>query len=111
MPATPTTVMCTFRVRTGHEEDLVALLRREWAALHGAGLVTDISPQLVRGEDDEGRPYYVHIFTWHDADAARSAHDHPEVAAIWREMDAVCEARDGQPAMEFPHVLPMSIGS
>ena len=29
---------------------------------------------------------------------------HPEVIAIWEPMAPLCESREGQPAMWFPHV-------
>lgn len=109
MPATPTTVMATFRVRSGHEEDLVALLRREWNSLHQLGLVADNPPQLFRG-DDGGGPYYVHVFTWHDPEAEAKAPDHPEIAEVWRAIADICEERDGRPAMEFPHVQALAVG-
>ncbi len=109
MPATPTTVMATFRVRPGHEQELVALLRREWSALHRLGLVADIPPQLFRG-DDQGGPYYVHLFTWHDPAAEAKARDEPEIAGLWQTIADLCEERDGRPAMEFPHVHALAVG-
>jgi hypothetical protein len=109
MPAMPTTVMATFRVRPGHEEELVSLLRREWSELHQLGLVADTPPQLFRG-DEEGGPYFVHLFTWHDPEAETKAPDQPGVADLWRAIGDICEERDGRPAMEFPHVQALAVG-
>jgi hypothetical protein len=46
----------------------------------------------------------VKTFTWRSAKAVEAAHQHPEVASLWERMDPLCEARDGRPGMEFPHV-------
>jgi len=98
------TVVCLYRVAPGREADFEALLERHWPALHGLDLVTDDPPRHYRGTEQDGRPLFVEMFEWKDEDAAIAAHEHPEVMAIWEPMDQLCEARDGKPNMEFPHV-------
>lgn len=97
------TVICTFRVRAGAEQAFRQLLDTHWKALHALGMVTDDPPQQFRGEDAQGRPTYVEIFTWKE-DAWNAAHEHPDVQAIWGPMEALVEERDGRPKWEFPHV-------
>ena len=99
-----TTVHCTFRVKAGCEGRFRELQREHWPTLRKLGLATEDEPLVYRGEDAQGRLFFVEIFTWASPEAAPRAHAHPEVMAIWEPLDAVCEARDGQPNMEFPHV-------
>jgi len=99
----PATVICHFRVKASEEKAFLELRERHWPTLRRLDLVTDEPPVLYRGEDAQGRPQYWEIFTWEGGAAAR-AHEHPEVLAIWEPMEAACEARDGRPSVEFPHV-------
>jgi hypothetical protein len=101
------TVICTYRVRGGAEDQFVDLLRRHWSTLHELEFVTGDRPTVLRGVDD---PTYVEIFTWVEGGFAL-AHEHPEVLAIWERMEPLLEDRDGRPKWEFPHYLPQPIGS
>lgn len=98
------TVICTYRVAAGNEEAFRGLLDKHWSTLDRLNLTTDEPTQVFRGEDKEGRPYFVEIFTWISAEAPGIAHQSPEVVAVWEPMAALCEERDGRPSMEFPHV-------
>lgn len=101
---TPEIVLCTYRVRAGQEDALLALCREHDVVLRELDLVTDEPTVCYRGQDDQGRPFLVKTFTWRSAAAVTAAHQHPEVAALWERMDPLCEPRDGRPGMEFPHV-------
>ena len=98
------TVICHYRVKPGKEPEFLELLRRHWPTLRRLGTVTDEPSQVYRGRDERGRPLLWEIFHWKSAAAFEKAHQHPEVLAIWEPMDTLCEARDGRPNMEFPHV-------
>jgi hypothetical protein len=100
----PETVICLYRVAPGHEDQFTRLLERHWPALRALDLVTDEPPQHYRGFEQDGAPLFVEIFQWRSAEAARVAHQHPEVMAIWEPMDKLTEQRKGRPNMEFPHV-------
>ena len=102
--ARPQTVICTYRVRPSQDEAFREQLSRHWPTLRGLGMVTDTPPSLFQGRDAKERPFFVEIFEWKNADTPAKAHEHPEVMAIWETMDTLCESRDGQPNMEFPHV-------
>lgn len=103
------TVICTYRVRSGQEEAFRALLERHWPTLRELGLATAEPPQVFLGRDSEGRPTITEIFSWVDAQAPKTAHESPEVMSVWEPMGALCEARDGRPSMEFPHVERMAL--
>jgi hypothetical protein len=105
----PTTVICLYRVSRGREAAFTSLLERHWPTLRSLELVTDDPPQRYRGAEKNGAPLFVEIFRWKSEEAARIAHEHPEVMAVWEPMDALTEQRDGRPNMEFPHVQPLAL--
>jgi hypothetical protein len=104
-----TTVICLYRVTAGREAAFTSLLKRHWPTLRSLDLVTDQPPRHYQGREQGGAPLFVEIFDWKDEEAARVAHEHPEVMAIWEPMDALTEKRDGRPNMEFPHVRPLAV--
>ena len=99
----PVTAICLYRVRPGRETEFTALLRRHWPTLRKLGLVTSDPARHWLGQEQEGAPLFVEMFEWCDEAASGSAHEHPEVMAIWEPMDALTETRGGRPNMEFPH--------
>ena len=103
------TVICTFRVRAGHEDEMIALCRKHDATLRELGLVTGQPAVLYRGADEAGQPFLVKIFEWKSAAALDAARRHPDVQMQWEAMEPHCEARGGQLSMEFPHVVRVSI--
>lgn len=104
------TVICTYRVRPGREDEFLRLLRRHWPTLRKAGLTTDDTTRVYRRIDENGGPVFIEIFTWKSREAATKAHQTPDVMSVWKPMGELCEERDGRPAMEFPHVQPVEIG-
>jgi hypothetical protein len=103
------TVICLYRVARGNEDEFSRLLARHWPTLHGLGLTTDTAPRHYRGVEQDGAPLFVEIFEWASEGASGSAHEHPEVMAIWEPMDKLTEKRGGRPNMEFPHVQPIHV--
>jgi hypothetical protein len=106
----PVTVICLFRVVRGREAAFTDLLKRHWPTLRSLDLVTSDPPRHYRGAEQGGGPLFVEIFSWKSEEAARLAHQHPEVMAIWEPMGTLTEKRDGRPSMEFPHVQPLALG-
>jgi quinol monooxygenase YgiN len=106
----PSTVHCTYRVKSGNESEFLKLLERHWPTLQRLGCVTDEPARIYRGADERGRPFFVEIFHWKSDDAFARGRQHPEVLAIWEPMDGLCEPRDGRPNMEFPHVEAVTFG-
>ena len=95
-------VVCTYRVKPGREKDFVSLLKRHWPTLKKLGVVLDQPRMALQRRQSDGAPCFVEIFAWKDR-GFEVAHKHPEVLALWEPMEAMCEARGGQPATEFPH--------
>ncbi len=107
--ASPSTCLCTYRVKADKEVEFRELLARHWPKLRELGMATAEPSVIYRGEDEKRRPFYVEIFSWISAGAVEKAHQHPEVMAVWEPMDALCEAREGRPNMEFPQVERVSL--
>lgn len=103
------TVICIYRVREDSQDEFLGLLERHWPTLRSLGLASETPPRHFRGAEQSGEPLFVEIFEWASAEAAGTAHAHPEVMAIWEPMDALTETRDGRPNMEFPHVQPLDV--
>lgn len=104
------TVVCTYRVRRGSEDEFERLLERHLPTLARLGLITEAPTRTLRRHDGDtdGGPEYVEVFDWVSEDAARRASEVPEVIAVWEPMAALCEARDGRAAMEFPSHRPLT---
>jgi hypothetical protein len=96
--------MCIYQVRAGAETDFEALLGKHWPTLKSMELVTDRRSQVFRGVNDDKSVFFVEFIEWLDESAPETAHELPEVAAVWEAMGPLCEARGGKPPMEFPHV-------
>lgn len=104
----PVTSMCIYQIRSGSEQDFEGLLADHWPTLRKHDLVPDESSQIFRGRNDDDTPFFVEILTWCDESCPDSAHECPEVMAIWESMGKHCESRNGKPAMEFPRVEKIS---
>jgi hypothetical protein len=103
-PSTSTITLCRYWVKPDKEAEFRALLERHWPIFTRLGLVADQPPHLIfRGQDGDGRIFYVETFPWKDAQAAGRAHSLPEVAAVWEPMGECCTA------MEFPDVEQIEI--
>lgn len=100
--AKPITVVCSYRVKAGKERQFRKLLDRHWPTLKRLGPVASPPRLIGRGIDKHNRGDFVEVFAWKDEKAVRSAHTFPDLMSIWEPMEALCEARGGRPAMEFP---------
>lgn len=100
------TVIATYQVKPGKENDLVKVLAKHWATIHKLGLVLDQPHLVFRGQDDSGKTFFVEILTWDDAETPD--HAPAEVRAIWREMEPLVESRLGHGPIEFPEVHPLT---
>jgi hypothetical protein len=79
-------VLCIYRVKDGKESAFRPLLEKHWSTLNGIGLVTSEPAQWFLSRDKNKRTCFVEIFEWKDADAPQTAHELPEVMAIWEPM-------------------------
>jgi hypothetical protein len=80
-------VFALYRPHAGKDPDLRRLIDQHVPALRRLELVTDRAPLLLKAADGT----YVEIFEWASASAARTAHEHPEVARIWDAMETVAD--------------------
>lgn len=101
------TVIATFRVRAGQEAPFQRLALKHGPTLQSLGFTNGEPSLLFRGKEKGGGTLFVEVFTWKDRSSVDTAHEHPEVAAIWEAMEPLLEARDGHPKWEFPHVEPV----
>jgi hypothetical protein len=99
-----------YRVKAGGEEKFTDVLRRHSATLRSLGLISERPVEaFVGAERDVEGPLFVEIFEWADARAARLAHTHPQVTALWETIGELCESRGGRPMFEFPSVAPLDL--
>lgn len=96
--------LCTYRVKEGREEEFLSHLRGHWPVLHHFGLVSTDLHLMLRGAEQDGKPFFVEVLSWSSPEGPKLAEQLPEVLRIWEPMGKLCEARRGLPPMEFPIV-------
>jgi hypothetical protein len=79
-------VIVAYRPKPGQEAALLALLRDHLPFLRRLGLATARPPMAMRGADG----VIVEVFEWAPG-AIASAHENPEVLALWGRYAAVCD--------------------
>jgi hypothetical protein len=97
----PETVLLRFQAKAGAEDDLARVIARHWKTARDLKLVNDTPHVTVRGAEN-GKIYFVDIFTWRDGSIPDSAP--PAIQAIWAEMNKLVEARGGKPGIEIAEV-------
>ena len=80
-------VIVGYRPKPEKDAELRALLATHVSRLRDFGFVTDRPPVLMQSGDGS----YVEVFEWVSMKAIDKAHTHPEVLAIWKEFEAVCD--------------------
>lgn len=93
----PETVLITFHVQKGHEEEMKKTLSEAWQAYKRLDMVLPQTHVILQGNEN-GLPYFVEILTWKDHDIPD--HMPPEVQAIWKHMNAICEKRGDKPPID-----------
>jgi hypothetical protein len=103
----PVMMHCVYRPKQGQEEALFALVKKHWPVLKRAGLTTDRPVLVYRAADKRtGRPFFIEVFEWRDEKSSGTAHQLPEVMAIWEPMGPMIE---GGPSPELAIVEPVSV--
>ena len=91
--------LCRYWVKPEKEAEFRQLLKRHWPTFTKLGLVVEKPPHLIfRGQNKDGRIFFVETFAWKNPEAMKRAHSLPEVAAVWEPMGNCCTE------MEFPSV-------
>lgn len=93
----PETVHITFHVQAGHEEEMKRVLSEAWQAYTQLDMVLP-NPHVVLQGSESGKPYFVEILMWKDHDIPD--HMPPQVQAIWKRMNAICEKRGDKPPID-----------
>lgn len=101
------TVHSVAHVKAGHDAEYARLSADTWALYTRLGLVLDHPHIVLRGADENGRPYFVEIFTWKSPDIPD--HAPPAVRAMWKQLEQLCETRDGRPGIDFEAVTPVDL--
>jgi hypothetical protein len=94
------TVVATFHVQVGKENEFLKAMQQNWPTMLRLGLVLPQPHMLLQGTENNGKPVFIEILTWVDHDAAD--HVPAEVQKVWEHLQAVCESRGGRPAIEIP---------
>lgn len=89
--SSPVRVLCIYRVKNGKEAEFKPLLEKHWPTLDSVGLVTDEPARWYSSKDKKNRHCYIEIFEWKDGAAPQTAHELPEVMAVWEPMGALVE--------------------
>ncbi len=78
--------IAAYRPKRGKEQQLREVLKDHLPILRKEGLVTDRPPYLMRAADGT----FVEVFEWKSAAAIETAHENPQVRAMWARFEAAC---------------------
>jgi hypothetical protein len=98
----PETMLVSYHVKPGQEAAFQDALARTWAIYRRDKLVLARPHLVVREKDDAGRTRFVESFTWVSHNAPDNAP--PDVKAIWKELESLCEPRDGKKGIDGSEV-------
>ena len=80
-------VIVAYRPKSGHEAELLDLVRSRVPTLRKEDLVTDRVPVIVRAKDGT----IIEVSEWKSQQAIEEAHKNPRVLAMWDKFFAVCD--------------------
>ena len=102
-------VIVAYRPKAGSEDALMTLLRDHVPYLRQLGLVTERPALAMRSKDG----VFVEVFEWEQG-AIATAHEHPDVQALWARYAEVCDyvpLKELHEAAElFAHFEPIDLG-
>ena len=99
---TPETMLVSYHVKPGKEAAFQDALARSWAVCRREKLVVARPHLVVREKDDAGRTRFVESFTWVSHAAPDNAP--PELKVRWKELESLCEPRDGKNGIDGSEV-------
>ncbi|HEY3887418.1 MAG TPA: hypothetical protein VGL73_02515 [Caulobacteraceae bacterium] len=104
-------VFALYRPHAEKDAALRRLIARHIPALRRLELITDRPSILARAGDGT----YVEVFEWVSETAARTAHDHPDIAEIWDGMEQVADFTTlsglAEAQRAFTHFEPVELSS
>jgi hypothetical protein len=105
----PEIVFALYRPHAGKGEELLRAVAKHYPVLRKLELITDRAPVISRAEDGT----IIEVFEWFSGEAARQAHEHPEIAAVWEDMGKVADiatlASLAEATERFPHFEPVEL--
>lgn len=91
-PEAPVHNIVTYVPKPGKEAELLALVKKHEPALRSVGLVTSEPFRVWKAFDiRKKRVQFVEHFVWKDGHASNTAHQTPEVMAVWEPMGPILE--------------------
>src|SRR3954451_9684641 len=80
-------VIVAYRSKSGHEQELLELVRGRVPTLLKEGLVTDRAPVIMRAKDGT----IIEVSEWKSHQAIEEAHRNPRVLAMWDKFFLLCD--------------------
>jgi quinol monooxygenase YgiN len=80
-------VIVAYRPKSGHEKELLEIVRNRVPTLLKEGLVTGRAPVIMRAKDGT----IIEVSEWKSHQAIEEAHRNPRVLAMWDKFFAVCD--------------------
>ena len=91
-PQVPVANIVTYVPKPGKEAELPALVKNHEPALRKVGLVTADPFKVWKAVNiRKGRVSFIEYFVWKDGNASDTAHQTPEVMAVWEPMGPILE--------------------
>jgi hypothetical protein len=100
--STPETVLVTYHVKSGQEDDFQHVLADVWAFYRRERLVFAEPHVIARADDGPGNSRFIELFTW----VSHSAPEHvpPTVGKLWDQLQSLCESRDNHSGIDITEV-------
>lgn len=90
----PIDMVVIYRAKRGQEDALLTLVQSHWPTLDKLGLATSRPAEVWRARDRDGNVAFVEHFQWKDKQAPVTAHQTPEVMALWEPMGNLMTGMD-----------------
>jgi hypothetical protein len=92
------TILSTYHVKPGKEKAFQEVVERTWAVYRKLDAVLPSPHFLAKSTDDNGATDFHELFTWRSSDIPDNAP--AEIKAVWKELQDLCEKRDGKDGIE-----------
>lgn len=99
LPPNAETVVVTYLPKAGQEAALQQEIEATWQDMVHLQLTATDDRSFYRGADDDGRPFFLEIFTWKNHDTPD--HAPPQIEAHWKKLSDLVEARGARPGLQF----------
>jgi hypothetical protein len=97
-PSDAETILSTYHVKAGREKAFQEVVERTWAVYRKLDAVLPSPHFLAKSTDDQGRTDFHELFTWRSSDIPD--HAPAQIKAVWKELQDLCEKRDGKEGIE-----------